>query len=223
MDILKFPTTEEFVRAAADAIAEAVTTAQAGGKVATVGLSGGSTPQPIYTLLATNQTVNWHKVRFFLVDERYMPADSNDSNQKMIRETLLTRDAADAAVLFPDTALALPECIADYGKKILKIGPPDLLILGMGDDGHIASLFPPVPPEAFGPATVIHTQTERLAVKDRISVTFPVLKDAKKRILLITGDKKSALLTKMQQTNEDVSLYPAQYLFDERTVWMVGP
>lgn len=223
MDILKFPTTEEFVHAAADAIAGAIVAAQVNGRTVTVGLSGGSTPQPVYTLLATDQKVNWHKVRFFLVDERYIPADSNDSNQKMIRETLLTREAADAAVLFPDTSLPLSACIEDYAKKVSALGPIDLLILGMGDDGHIASLFPPVPPEAFGPSSVIHTKTDRFAVPDRISATFPVLKDAKKRIFLITGDKKSALLQKMRQTNEDVSLYPAQYLFDERTVWIVGP
>jgi 6-phosphogluconolactonase/glucosamine-6-phosphate isomerase/deaminase len=104
-----------------------------------------------------------------------------------------------------------------------KIGAPDIVVLGMGDDAHIASLFPPVSPEAFGPALTLHTETERFAVKDRITVTFPVLLAAKKRIFLITGKEKQALLKKMQTVNEDVSLYPAQYLFDERTIWVVGP
>ena len=139
----------------------------------------------------------------------------------MIKETLLTHAAANAVVILPDASLPLAECIADYAAKISKL-TPDLLILGMGDDGHIASLFPPVGPEAYGPENVIHTTTDTFAVRDRISVTFPVLLRAPKRLFLVTGEKKAALLKVMQKDNEDVSIYPAQYLFDERTTWMLG-
>jgi 6-phosphogluconolactonase/glucosamine-6-phosphate isomerase/deaminase len=71
-------------------------------------------------------------------------------------------------------------------------------------------------------STVIHTTTDRFAVHDRISTTLPFLLKAKKRLFLISGEKKNTLLKKMQSEMEDASLYPAQYLFDDRTTWMVG-
>lgn len=221
MDVIKIATTEQFVRTAAAWIAAVIVKAQHDGGMATVGLSGGSTPKPVYVLLSTDLSIDWKRVTFFLVDERYVPATHADSNAKMIRETLLTHAAADATIVLPDTTLPITECIADYAAKVSKL-TPDLVILGMGDDGHIASLFPPVGPEAYGPVKVIHTTTDAFAVHDRISITFPVLLHAAQRLFLVTGEKKAALLKTMEKDNEDVSMYPAQYLFDERTTWMVG-
>jgi 6-phosphogluconolactonase/glucosamine-6-phosphate isomerase/deaminase len=140
----------------------------------------------------------------------------------MIRETLLTRAGGEATLLAPETSLPLDACVGAYEKQLQGI-KPDLVIIGMGDDGHIASLFPPLPPEVFGPTNVIHTTTDTFAVRDRISVTLPLLVSSKRRLFLITGPKKAALLQTMQQASEDVSLYPAQYFFDERSTWFVGP
>lgn len=222
MDILRLDTSEQFVRTAAAWITSVILKAQHGGGTVTIGLSGGATPKPVYVMLSTELSIDWTRVTFVLLDERYVPSHHADSNQRMIRETLLTHEAAAATAIFPETTLPLAECMTDYAKRLEALSP-DLLILGMGDDGHIASLFPPVGPEAYGPATVIHTTTSAFAVRDRISVTFPFLLSVPKRLFLIAGAEKSALLQKMQQANEDVSLYPAQYLFDDRTTWMVGP
>ena len=221
MDVIKIDMTEQFVRTTAAWISAVIVKAQHDGGTITIGLSGGSTPKPVYVLLSTELGIDWKRVTFFLVDERYVPATDADSNTKLIRETLLTHAAAGATLVVPDTTLPIAECIADYAKKVSKL-TPDIVILGMGDDGHIASLFPPVGPEAYGPAKVIHTTTDTFAVHDRISVTFPVLLHAAKRLFLVTGEKKAKLLNTMQKDNEDVSMYPAQYLFDERTTWMVG-
>ncbi len=221
MDILRLDTTEKFVRTAVAWITAVILKAQHDGGTVTIGLSGGSTPKSVYVLLSTELGIDWTRVTFFLVDERYVPATHPDSNQRMIRETLLTHASAAARAVFPGPSLSLPDCITDYDKRVQKLSP-DLLILGMGEDAHIASLFPPVGPEAYGPANVIHTTTDSFAVHDRLSVTFPVLLRASKRLFLIMGEKKSALLQTMQQANEDVSLYPAQYLSDDRTTWMVG-
>lgn len=223
MDILNADTTEQFVRSAVAWITGVIHEAVAARGKALIGLSGGSTPKPVYTMLATDQHIPWHLVKFFLTDERYVPATHADSNQHMVRSTLLTREAKSARLVAPRTELLLEKCVAEFGGDLKKLGDPDLVILGMGDDGHIVSLFPPVPPEAFGPALALHTQTDVFAVKDRISTTFPVLLHAKKRLFLIGGEKKRALLKKMQESNEDVSLYPAQYLFDEKTTWMIAP
>ncbi len=223
MNIIPLDTSEKFVRTAVSWITGTILKAQHGGRTATIGLCGGSTPKPVYTLLSTERDIDWSRVVLFLLDERYVPVTHPENNLRMIKGTVLTRSAVVAEMIAPDTSLPLTECIVDYDQKIAKLSHIDLVIIGMGDDGHIASLFPPVGPEAYGPTKVIHTITDAFAVHDRISVTFPVLLHASSRLFLITGEKKSALLGKMQKENEDVSMYPAQYLFDNRTTWMVGP
>ncbi len=222
MDIITPETSEKFVRTAVQWITGTILQAQHDGRTAVIGLSGGSTPKPVYTLLSTERSIDWKRVTFFLLDERYVPDDHEDSNQKMIQETMLTHAATAAQTIFPDTSLPLQDCITEYEKKISALTKINLVILGMGEDGHIASLFPPVGPEAYGPTKIIHTTTDRHAVHDRISVTFPVLQHASRRLCLITGEKKAALLKKMQTENEDASIYPAQMLFDERTTWIAG-
>lgn len=223
MDIVEFPTTVDFVKAAASWITGVILQAQKDpDKKVIVGLSGGSTPGPVYTLLSTEASIRWEQVCFFLEDERYVPPEDPRSNLSMIRQTLLTHHAGICTCLFPNTALPLPECVSLYNERLQGI-QPDLVILGMGEDAHVASLFPPLSPAAFGPARVIHTTTDTFEVSDRISVTLPVLLHASHRLFLINGEKKKKLLQEMQSANEDVSVYPAQYLFDERTTWMVGP
>ncbi len=221
MEIITRETGEEFVRTAVQWIIGTILQAQHNGRTAIVGLSGGSTPKPVYVLLSTERSIDWKRVKFFLVDDRYVPPDHEESNQRMLQETLLTHEAVAAQTVFPDTTRSLPDCITEYNSRLTRL-LPDLVILGMGDDGHIASLFPPVAPEAHGPAHVVHTTTETFAIHDRISVTFPVLHAAKKRLFLITGEKKASLLKKIQKENEDVSLYPAQMLLDEKTTWIIG-
>lgn len=221
MNILKTSTPDEFVKTAVQFLTNAILAAQVGGRTATIGLSGGSTPKPVYKKLSQEKSIDWKRVRFFLLDERYVSAENADSNTKMIRETLLKNAAADATCIVPDTSLPLAECVSDYDTKVLSLHS-DLVILGMGPDGHIASLFPPVSPDAFGPASVIHTTTDRFTVRDRISVTFLVLEAAAKRVFLITGAEKIALLEKMQDGNQDASLFPASVLMDEKTTWVMG-
>ena len=144
MDIIKADTTEQFVRTAVAWIAATISEAVTDHGSATVGLCGGSTPKPVYTMLATDQHLPWARVKFFLTDERYVPATHADSNQQMVRSTLLTREAKNALLLAPRTERVLDTCVADYAKIVKDLGHPDLVLLGMGEDGHITSLFPPV-------------------------------------------------------------------------------
>ena len=162
----------------------------------TIGLSGGSTPGPVYELLGQQEGIDWAKVHVFLVDDRYVPADHADSNQRLARETLLKHaDIPEQNFCAPNTELPLEDCIADFGENLSLLPmPADLLILGMGPDGHITSLFPPVPEHAFDDATLaLHTQTDVFAVHDRITVSPLLIASARAHILLLKGQEKHAV------------------------------
>jgi len=178
-----------------------------------LGLSGGSTPKPIYEELG-HGNLDWSKVYIFLVDDRYVAADDDDSNQKLVRETLLKNcDIPESNLIFPNTEVPLEDCITDYEQRLAQLlseGIPHMITLGMGDDGHIASLFPPVSDRAFTDHLVIHTQTEKFAVKDRISSTFVVLLSATDKIFFLKGDAKKAVWDEMLESEEEVDRWPAK-------------
>lgn len=188
-----------------------------------VGLSGGSTPRPIYEALATEKEIDWFRVWLFLIDERYIPGDHPDSNLRLVRETLLHDAGTYEAehLLHPQSDLSLDACVETYGRDLRSLfddkGRPDLVVLGMGEDGHTASLFPPLGPEAFGPALAIHTVTDRFAVRNRISVTMPVLEHAHQKIFLLKGEGKKKALNDMVHSSDDVHRWPAKALLTART------
>lgn len=180
-----------------------------------IGLSGGSTPREIYEALGRSKNIDWTRVWIFLVDDRYVPADSTDSNQFLLRSTLLKNaPIPESQIIFPDTTLPISACVDLYDKhlkSLLRKGSPDIVSLGMGDDGHIASLFPPLEDSAFGPAGgAIHTTTDKFAVKDRISVTMPVLERARRAVFFLRGAKKRRLWEEMIGSDEDKRRWPAK-------------
>ncbi|NOS68126.1 MAG: 6-phosphogluconolactonase [Candidatus Peribacteraceae bacterium] len=178
-----------------------------------IGLSGGSTPKPIYEALG-KEKMDWSKIWIFLVDYRYIRADDPNSNQFLLLSTQLKNAAIpESQIFFPDTSLPLQECINLYDrhlKDLLKKGAPDIVTLGMGDDGHIASLFPPLTDAAFGQAAAIHTTTDTFDVRDRISVTLPVLKKARQSIFFLKGERKKAVWDEMMASNDDEKRWPAK-------------
>ena len=184
---------------------------------AIVGLSGGSTPRPIYEALGTVD-LPWEKVTIFLVDERYVPSDHKDSNQLLVRETLLKHaQIPEINILFPDTRLPLEECVSDYDMHIaglLSGGIPHIVTLGLGEDGHIASLFPPVSPSAFKDRLVLHTETHSFAVKDRITITMPVIGSADRKIFFLKGDGKKATWDEMLAGENDHFRWPAKAVLE---------
>ncbi len=213
---------EEFTAKAAEEITEAVNLAVHTTGHCSLGLSGGSTPVSVYRLLREESKLPWSKMTVFLVDERYVRPDHKDSNQCMVRRTLLaSHEMNEDQIIFPDTTLPLEECIADYSQRLRDIHP-DVLVLGMGDDAHIASLFPPLSEDAFSAGPVIHTTTDRFAVHDRISLTLAVLQLASSRIFLLSGDAKYQLMQKVAAAKEGPHNYPARALMDDRTLWVVG-
>ncbi|MBI5156187.1 6-phosphogluconolactonase [Candidatus Peregrinibacteria bacterium] len=193
-----------------------------------LGLSGGKTPAPIYEALGKEKDIDWSKVWIFLVDDRYIRSDSPHSNQFLLRSTLL-RNAPipDSQLLFPQTNLEYEACVTEYDQVIgaaLSKQAPDLIVLGMGNDGHIASLFPPVPDEAHRPKNVIATQTEKFDIPKRISVTLPVLTKAKQALFLLQGKEKKRVWEDMMGSEEDEKRWPGKGVLERvaTTVLMAG-
>lgn len=189
-----------------------------------LGLSGGSTPKPIYEALAKCD-VPWQKMFIFLIDDRYVPHDHPDSNVRLVTSTLLQAQPPEWRidhVLFPNTTLPYAECVRVYSNQLEKffthIGPPNVITLGMGDDGHIASLFPPVSQEAQGPDLVIATSTDRFAIRERISVTFPVLQASPEIVFFLKGAAKKKVWDDMLASPEEWSRWPAKGLGFGKTI-----
>lgn len=216
---------QEFILASADIMQSILESALAEDGEAILGLSGGSTPKPIYEELG-NRELEWENIKLFLVDDRYIAADSSDSNQKLVRETLLAHaQIPESNVVFPDTSLPIEACIAQYATDLQKLWSnklPDLLTLGLGEDGHIASLFPPVGADALGDEhLVLHTTTDQFAVHDRMTVSLNAIAAAQNHLLLLKGEGKKAVWDEMQHSNDDVSRWPMKRVLETGAVTLV--
>ncbi len=171
-----------------------------------VALSGGTTPKPFYEKLASETDASlWQTTHIFQVDERFVPPDHRDSNFRLIRETLTSLVPIPEHNLHPVPITGTPEDSARaYDHELQTFFKPsrgsipsfDLMVLGIGIDGHTASLFP-------GDRAV--NETTRLAtsviVSDdrhhRITFTLPVIKNAACRVFMATGREKSAILKRV--------------------------
>ena len=164
--------------------------------------AGGSTPSPIYRRLA-QADLDWSRVAVTLVDERHVPETSPDSNARLMRETLLTDRAAAARFIPLHHAAVTVDRAAAMAAKALQADAPrlDAVLLGMGEDGHICSMFPGSPtlktllttalePAVFG---VPPGRDGMAPPQERISLNIPYLARARRVVLALTGAKKRAV------------------------------
>ncbi|MDE2582997.1 MAG: 6-phosphogluconolactonase, partial [Rhodospirillales bacterium] len=172
-----------------------------------IGLAGGSTPRPLYQLLAAppyRDRLNWPAIDLVLGDERFVPPDDPDSNFNMIRGALLAQlDQAPRAHPVPFAGLTVAGAADAYGHTLRGLygaaqlipGKPffDLCLLGMGEDGHTASLLPGQPKllEERDRWTLPVTEGRPEA---RVTLTYPVLESAKLVVFLVSGAGKRAML-----------------------------
>ncbi|MGA9799577.1 MAG: 6-phosphogluconolactonase [Terriglobales bacterium] len=221
--------TDLFEAAAAEFVAQASAAVRARGRF-TVALSGGSTPRTLYSLLATKPGIPWDKIYFFWGDERHVPPDQPESNYRMANEALLSKvpvhpenifrihaeekDAAAAALQYEQTL-----------KDFFHLSPGqfprfDLIYLGVGPDGHTASLFPD---------TAALNEKTRLVVANwvpkfntfRITFTFPVLNAAACVMFLTSGADKAPILHEVLE-NSRAGL-PSQLVrpVNGKLIWLV--
>jgi 6-phosphogluconolactonase len=213
--LIETETDADFVAKGAALLEESITQALSKNGRCVLGLSGGTTPLPIYRSLK-DRPIEWTNVWVFLTDERYVSPDHSDSNQRALKDALL--DAAGLPsdhLIAPDTWKPLDESVNGFENRLRELltkGPPDIVTLGMGKDGHIASLFPPLPAEAFEGPLAIATHTDDFAVSDRISVTMPVLLAATLPLFFLQGREKKRIWTKMTKASTNPPLWPAHSL-----------
>jgi 6-phosphogluconolactonase len=217
-----FEDLEELSRAAAQEFLELAARKVAAGGVFTAALSGGSTPQRFYQLLATPEfslPVRWPHIHLFQVDERCVPPDSPQSNYKMIREAVLDHIPLPASNFHrmpaeqPNPESASSQYATDLRQTVQdsQAGWPrlDLVYLGMGEDGHTASLFPGTSALKEITRAVCPNWVEKLSMW-RITLTRPVLNAAARVIFMVSGGEKAGML---RQVFEDVQVpprFPAQ-------------
>lgn len=215
----------EFISQAAAFLAQAITDVIQERGECILGLSGGSTPKPIYEALG-KMPLPWDSVRCFLIDERYVSADHPDSNQKLIRESLVRyARMKERNLILPDTSLPRDACVERYARDLIALFEDhlaDIVILGMGNDGHIASLFPPLEDHVMDDSRMAaHTQTQQFAVLDRITVTLYPIAAANHAVFLLKGPEKKKVWDEMMLSSKDERRWPAKRILNSADVTMI--
>ena len=151
-------------------------------------LAGGSTPAAVYRWLAVS-AANWNRWLIYFGDERCLPPEHPDRNSVMVAKAWLNQVAIPAANIHLIPAERGPQLGADaYGPLVQQARPFDLVLLGMGEDGHTASLFPG---QCYDPDQPVHpVRNAPKPPADRISLSLAALNDARQVIILITGSGK---------------------------------
>ena len=223
-----------FNRAAADEFTNCARIAiEAHGRF-TVALSGGSTPRGIYSLVAEDQKnpekkLPWEKIFVFFGDERHVPPTDAESNYRMANESLLSRVPIPEQNIFRIAAEFDADIAAkQYEEQLIQffqLGPKewprfDLIMLGMGPDGHTASLFPGSPALQETQRKVVANWVEKFN-SYRITFTFPVINHAAEVMFAVLGSDKAEVLKDVLK-NPDKNLYPSQRVQPEdgKLLWI---
>lgn len=196
----------------AAAAAEEIAKALRGG-ARTLVLAGGTTPQRCYELLADLE-VEWGRVTILFGDERCVPPDHPDSNYRMAREALLDK-VSPASVHRMPGELGPDEGASEYARVVAALAPLDLVILGVGEDGHTASLFPGHPAlKARG--WTVGVRNSPKPPPDRVTLTLRALRGASRVIVLATGAGKAQAVAMAKRKEVPSGMIAgAQWLIDK--------
>jgi 6-phosphogluconolactonase len=220
-NILIYETPEQVAQAAAESFVRDVQAAVTANGWFSVALSGGNTPKRVYALLATEdfaKRIEWSKVHIFFGDERCVPPDHPDSNYRMALESLISRVPIPADNVHRIVGEGDPVKNARLYEDLLKTffaGQPwprfDLVLLGMGDDGHTASLFPYTSAVKEKEAWVVANWVSQMATW-RISLTAPAINHARHIMFLVTGPSKAERVAEVLRATNDWERLPARLI-----------
>ena len=224
LEELSYDAVELFIEQAANAIEER-------GRFL-VALNGGGTPGRLFQLLATEyrEKVDWIKVHVFWGDERCVPPDDPGSNYAQAREALLRHVPIPAenihrikGELEPvDASKGYAVSLSHFASPPLSFPRFDLVYLGMGEDGHTASLFPDSPVEVSEPTLPVTAHYQDRPA-NRVTLTQLVINMARAVAFMVTGEKKAHTLAEILSDRYNPELYPAQRinLKDGNLIWLV--
>jgi len=227
-------TPQELFEVAAEEVVRAATEAVAQRGQFTIALSGGSTPKNLFNLLATNarSVFPWDRTYFFWSDERHVPPTDPESNYRMAEEIMLSKIPVNAGNVFriaaenPDAA-AVAEAYEQTLRKFFQLQPGqvpvfDLILLGMGPDGHTASLFPNTAGLQEKTRLVIANWVDKLKA-NRLTMTLPVLNSAREMSFLASGTDKAQVLRTVLEEDAPPEQYPAKLVrpSNGRLIWFV--
>jgi 6-phosphogluconolactonase len=232
-----YPDADALAKAAALDLIRLARESVAARGIFTLALAGGSTPRKLYSLLATDpefQSFPWANTHLFFGDERHVPPSHVDSNYLMVSSTLLASGLVLAANVhrvraeLPDANMAAADYDVElhtFFKDCMRInGFPrfDVILLGMGPDGHTASLFPESKALEEKERWVVANWVEKFK-STRITFTFPVLDAARSIFLLVAGADKAPMLYEVLGSKRDTAVYPVQRVkpVDGEKIWLL--
>lgn len=216
-----YTTVETLIRGSAESIASLLIESVRSGGSARIALSGGSTPRSVYALFGTEplrSTIPWASVHIFWGDERCVPPDHPESNFRMVHETLLRHIIIPSSNIHRIKGEHNPgEAARKYAEDIGRtfqlndehLPQFDVILLGLGEDGHTASLFPETPAlqEQHKWVTEVHVQKLNAS---RITLTLPVINNAHHVLFLVSGKTKALILAEVVQNSS--YQHPAQFV-----------
>jgi 6-phosphogluconolactonase len=195
-----------------------------------IALSGGSTPETIFDVLSQeySNAVNWEKLRFFWGDERCVPPDDAESNFNMTHQHLFSLLPVPETNIFRIKGeLAPEEALRDYREVIDKELPKkdglpffDIVLLGMGDDGHTASIFPHEI-ELWDSSELCELGTHPTSGQKRVTLTGKVINNAREVIFLVTGKNKAEKVDEILNEKDDYMKYPAARVNRDKSLWLL--
>jgi len=197
-----------------------------------VALAGGSTPKGLYSVLAAEKDLLWDKLFVFFGDECHVPPDDPESNYLMARESLLCKVPIPAENIFriPAEDPDADQAARSYDETLHKFFAIssgsfprfDLILLGMGPDGHTASLFPEGKALHEKSRCVGHDWVEKFKT-ERITLALPVLNNARAVMFLVDGPEKTATLKEVLQGKQPAERFPSKLIqpSDGKLIWMV--
>jgi 6-phosphogluconolactonase len=221
-EIRVFPNRDELNRVTAERFCQMAQRRLGAGSLFCAALSGGSTPRELYQLLAAPEFARrfpWDATHLFQVDERAVPPDHAESNFRMIREAMLARAPLPSEHFHRMAAESqdLEEAARRYADEIAEVlrpEPPerprfDLILLGLGPDGHTASLFPGTAALDEQKRWVVPNHVEKLG-SQRLTLTFPLINSAAEVVFLVTGADKAETVRRVLRPSSAADSFPAQ-------------
>jgi 6-phosphogluconolactonase len=242
-EIKVLPTPDAVAREAADRIVRIADESIAKSGRFTIALSGGSTPKALYEMLAREpykSGIDWTKTEVFFADERCVPPDHAESNYRMVREALLSevpipgdnvyriRGEIEPEEAAKEYGLMLKEKFGDStdSRDATRPGRLDLILLGMGEDGHTASLFPGTSAldETKHRVVALYVERSTTGKSWRITMTAPFINRARNVIILVTGASKAKRLAEVLEGPRDPQRLPVQLIAPQsgRLTWLIA-